>query len=150
MRPCQFLPVLFSAFVISSCSNKKQINPSIDAPAAVTAIAYKDDGRTESFDKFNARFHNDSSFQVSRVEFPIGGKYVDDLVSRIWSADTWEILITPVSAITDTTQYKHSLVRTHSFVTEKFWIDQSGFKVERRFALKGGKWYLVYYDDINL
>jgi hypothetical protein len=41
-------------------------------------------------------------------------------------------------------------VRTDSFVTETFWIDQSGFKVERRFALKDGKWYLVYYDDINL
>ena len=148
MRPCQFLPVLFSAFVISSCGNKRPTNPSINAPA-VTATAYKD-VNAESFDKFNERFHHDSSFQVSRVAFPIGGKYVDDLVSRIWSVDNWEILITPVSAVTDTTQYKHTLVRTDSFVSEKFWIDQSGFSVERRFALKDGKWFLVYYDDINL
>jgi hypothetical protein len=148
MRPCQFLLVLFSAIAICSCTNKKQSNPTINAAAAVTAVTYKETG--ESFDRFNQRFHADSSFQRSRIAFPIGGKFVDDLQSRLWSPDNWEILTTPVSAITDTTQYKHSLVRTDSFVTETFWIDQSGFKVERRFALKDGKWYLVYYDDINL
>jgi len=148
MRPCQFLLVLFSAIAICSCSNKKHDNPAINAPAAVTAATYKETG--ESFEKFNQRFHADSSFQLSRIAFPIGGRFVDDLESRLWSPDNWEVLTTPVSAITDTTQYKHSLVRTDSFVTETFWIDQSGFKVERRFALKDGKWYLVYYDDINL
>jgi len=50
----------------------------------------------------------------------------------------------------DTTECRHSLVMSDSMVTEKFWIDQSGFKVERRFKLKDGKWYLVYYDDINM
>jgi hypothetical protein len=150
MRPCQFVPVLFTALLICSCGKRKHNNPSINAPADLTAATYSDNVYGESFERFNERFHNDSTFQISRVEFPIGGKYVDDLVSRVWSADNWEILITPVSAITDTTHYKHSLVRTDTFVTEKFWIEQSGFKVERRFEKKGGKWYLVYYDDINL
>jgi hypothetical protein len=148
MRPCLILMVLFSAIAFCSCSSKKPSNPAINAPAAVTGTVYKENG--ESFDRFNQRFHADSNFQLSRISFPIGGKFVDDLQSRLWTPDNWEILTTPVSPVTDTTQYKHSLVRTDSFVTETFWIDQSGFKVERRFALKDGKWYLVYYDDINL
>lgn len=148
MRPCQIFAVLFSALVVSYCSTRKQPAPPINSPAAVTAGTYTENG--ESFDRFNERFHSDSGFQLSRIAFPIGGKFVDDLNSRLWSPDNWEILKTPVSATTDTTQYKHSLVRTDSFVTETFWIEQSGFKVERRFAMKHGKWYLVYYDDINL
>src|SRR5687767_11691826 len=108
MRPCQFLPVFFSVLVISSCSNKSPKGESINSPAAVTATAYTENPNAESFDRFNQRFHADSSFQLSRIAFPMGGKYVDDLESRMWSPDNWEMLTTPVSAVTDTTQYKHS------------------------------------------
>jgi len=148
MKPYQFLFLVFGSLVACSRNNKKQMQLPIQAPPTVVAIANTTD--RESFDSFNTHFHSDSLFQVSRIAFPIGGQCVNDIENKKWNRSNWEFVNTPVSLNADTTEYRHSLVMTDTLVTEKFWIDQSGFKVERRFKLKDGKWFLVYYDDINM
>jgi hypothetical protein len=150
MKPYQFLPLILSVLFACNRTNKKQspLPGSIQAPPTVANIA--NTAGMEPFDRFNEHFHSDSTFQISRVAFPIGGQSVNDEENKKWSPKNWEFLKTPVSLNADTTECRHSLTMTDTLVTEKFWIDQSGFKVERRFKLKDGKWYLVYYDDINM
>jgi hypothetical protein len=148
MKPYQFLFLIVSVLVACNRSSKKPAPIPIQAPPGLTNIANQ--AGMESFDEFNSKFHSDSSFQLSRIKFPIGGQCVNDLENTTWSNKNWEFLKTPVSLEVDTLDCRHSLTMTDTLVTEKFWIDQSGFKVERRFRLKNGKWFLVYYDDINM
>ena len=104
----------------------------------------------ETFSTFNERFHRDSSFQLSRIAFPIGGHYAEGEYSHEWTDKNWELLKEPVAETATTQEYKHGFQKTDTTVIEKYWIEESGFKVERRFKKIGGKWYLTYYDEINL
>jgi hypothetical protein len=149
MKPHQFLPLFVSVLFACNRSDNKKAPMPIQAPPTIAALSTNIPG-AESFDSFNTKFHTDSGFQLSRIPFPIDGQCVNDVQNARWSKKNWEFLKTPVSLDPDTTECRHSLTMTDSMVTEKFWIDQSGFKVERRFKLKGGKWFLVYYDDINM
>ena len=135
-----YFVVLIIIFFAISCNSKKLQKNKIDSK--------KD--TVESFQSFNIRFHKDSFFQVSRIAFPIGGKYVDGINNHGWTKQNWKQLKSPVGAPVDTTQYKYRLVKTDSSVVEKFWIDQSGFNIERRFRLKKDKWFLTYFNDVNL
>ena len=147
MKPYQFLLLMSSVLFACGRTNKQPTVTTIQAPPTVVAAHT---AGMESFDSFNNQFHSDSSFQLSRIAFPIGGQVVNDTENATWNRHNWEFLKTPVSLTADTTECRHSLVMTDTLVTEKFWIDQSGFKVERRFKLRDGKWFLVYYDDINM
>lgn len=149
MKPYQLFPLFVSVLFACNSRNNKKASLAIQAPPTIAALGTTIPG-AESFDSFNTRFHTDSGFQLSRIPFPIGGQCVNDVENTHWSKKNWEFLKTPVALDTDTTECRHSLVMSDSMVTEKFWIDQSGFKVERRFRLKNGKWFLVYYDDINM
>jgi hypothetical protein len=148
MKPYQLLPLFVSVLFACKSNTRKQDPLPIQAPPTL-AIANNIAG-AESFDSFNTRFHADSVFQLTRIPFPIDGQCVNDVENSRWSKKNWEFLKTPVSLNADTAECRHSLIMTDTLVTEKFWIDQSGFKVERRFRLRDGKWFLVYYDDINM
>lgn len=104
----------------------------------------------ENFEEFNKKFHSDSIFQVSRVDFPIEGKHVSGFEQYNWTRKNWEFLAIPVSEKTEIGEYEHSLVKTDSLITERFWIPDSGFEVERQFKLIDNKWFLIFYNDINL
>jgi hypothetical protein len=149
MKPYQLLPLFVSVLFACNRSDNKKASMSIQAPPTIASLSTTTPG-AESFDSFNTKFHTDSGFQLSRIPFPIDGQCVNDVENAHWSKKNWEFLKTPVALDADTTECRHSLVMSDSMVTEKFWIDQSGFKVERRFKLKSGKWFLVYYDDINM
>jgi len=139
--------VCFIIFFAFSCSSKKAQKNKLETKKGINSHA-KD--TIESFQSFNVRFHADSFFQISRVAFPIGGKYIDGSNQHSWTRQNWKQLKSPVGSRVDTSQYKYRLIRTDSSVTEKFWIDQSGFNIERRFKLKKDKWFLTYFNDINL
>jgi hypothetical protein len=104
----------------------------------------------ESFETFNIRFHSDSVFQISRINFPLEGKLVDGFEKQNWNSENWKLMKTPVTDKISLSGYKHSLRKTDEEVIEKFWIDNSGFKVERKFKRINGKWFLVFHADINL
>jgi len=106
--------------------------------------------KAENFDQFNKKFHSDSLFQVSRVDFPIDGKHISGFEQYNWTKENWEFLAVPVAEKTEIGEYQHSLVKTDTLITERFWIPDSGFEVERQFKLIDNKWFLIYYNDINL
>ena len=52
-----------------------------------TKVRAKD--TVESFQSFNVKFHADSFFQISRIAFPIGGKYIDGSDQHGWTKQNW-------------------------------------------------------------
>lgn len=106
--------------------------------------------RLENFEEFNRQFHSDSIFQLSRINFPIEGKLIEGFDKQSWTSKNWELMKTPVSKKSSLPNYRHTLNKNDNIVIEKFWIDNSDFIVERRFRIIDGKWFLIYYNDVNL
>ena len=105
--------------------------------------------KTESFNEFNTKFHSDSLFQISRINFPIEGKYVEGFNRKDWSLKNWQMLRKPVGE-NISKEFQISTKISDSIVIEKIWNPNSGFHTEIRFKAIKGKWYLIYFDDINL
>lgn len=122
----------------------KNIEHAVDTTSAKKKIV------VENFEEFNKKFHSDSLFQVSRVDFPIEGKHVSGFEQYSWNRKNWQFQVIPVAEETEIGEYQHSLVKTDTLITERFWIQDSGFEVERQFKLIGNKWFLIYYNDINI
>ena len=138
-------------FAISCKSKKKTAENSDKKPRTETKSSSKiSNSGKESFETFNKKFHNNPSFQMSRINFPLEGVFVDGVKNHKWSKENWEFIQAEVSENPKSEEFEHSLKKTNDMVVEKYWIEDAGFKIERRFKLKDGKWYLVYYDDINM
>ncbi|KRD11447.1 hypothetical protein ASE21_07000 [Flavobacterium sp. Root901] len=104
----------------------------------------------ENFNEFNIRFHTDSIFQLARVNFPIGGKSINGFKKHDWTLKNWEMMKNLVVETSQMKDYKHSLTKSDTLIVEKFWIPESGFEVERKFKRINNKWFLIYYNDVNL
>ena len=114
----------------------------------------------EEFETFYQKFYDDSIFQISRVKFPLPG-YNSNEVSGIpedfaqeqginfdqepffWSKDSWR-LVEPLEK--QDVDIQKALNESDTLVTEKLFIPNSGFLIEKRFErADDGKWYLTYY-----
>ncbi len=104
----------------------------------------------ENFAEFDRRFHSDSLFQMSRITFPLKGKMVDGFDKKDWSAKNWSMMKSLVTENTNGKNYKKQTHFSDTLVTEKIWIENSGFSFERHFKKVNGKWFLVYCEDRNL
>jgi len=152
MKVLTILPVLAFAFISVNCNKVKEeakSNSEIAVKSDSIAKPIKKE-LPENFDEFNKKFHSDSIFQVSRVDFPIEGKHVSGFEQFNWTKKNWQFQVIPVAEKTEIEEYQHSLVKTDTLITERFWIPNSGFEVERQFKLINNKWFLIYYNDINL
>jgi hypothetical protein len=112
MKPYQFLPLLLPVLFACNRSDKEEAPMPIQAPPTIANMP--NNPGAESFDSFNTKFHTDSTFQLSRIPFPIDGQSVNDLENTKWSKRNWEFLKTPVSLNPDTTECRHSLSMTDS------------------------------------
>lgn len=141
----KYFKIIFiaSCLVLISCQNNKEESSALN-------VKDKKIKTIENFDQFDAHFHSDSLFQISRIDFPIEGLSVSGFDKHKWTKENWEFMVVPVSSKNKIGNYEHSLVKTDTLVIERFWIPDSGFEVERQFKLIKDKWFLVYYNDINL
>ncbi|OXA80438.1 hypothetical protein SAMN05444397_102211 [Flavobacterium aquidurense] len=141
----RYSKILFLAafLVLIGCQNKNKKSSDLNKKSAKIETS-------EKFNQFNIRFHSDSIFQISRIDFPIEGLSVSGFDRHKWTKENWEFMIIPVSEKNTIDEYEHSLIKNDSLVIERFWIPDSGFEVERQFKLIRNKWFLVYYNDINL
>lgn len=146
------LSILVLLCLAMSCKSKKKATESNEKqPRTETEKSSEvSNSSKESFETFNRKFHNDRSFQMSRINFPLEGVFVDGVENHKWNKDNWEFIQAEVSENPKSEEFEHSLIKTDDMVVEKYWIEDAGFKIERHFKLKNGKWYLVYYDDINM
>ena len=103
----------------------------------------------ESFDAFYERFHSDSTFQLSRIRFPLKGERIEGDTIKKWKKEDWNLMKTTIYEI-DTAQYRVDYQKTEDTFVQKLWINNSGFKSVYRFKRIDGKWYLVYASEQNL
>lgn len=104
----------------------------------------------EEFYNFDKRFHSDSILQMSRITFPLKGNIVDGFEKKNWSEKEWQILKHSVTEKIEEKDFKKQTSFSDSLVTERIWIENSGFSFERHFKKINGKWFLVYCEDKNL
>ncbi len=136
------LILLLVTFCSFSCNRKREKLENYQIKNTANEI--------ENFDEFNVRFHTDSIFQLARITFPIGGKSINGFEKHEWKLENWEMLKNCVVEKSATKDYKHSLTKSDTLVVEKYWIPESGFEVERKFKRINNKWFLIYYNDVNL
>lgn len=122
---------LIAGIAFSSCTSNKRI------------------ARFENFDEFYGKFHTDSTFQLSRTNFPLKGKKIDSTGEQNWSKENWSMLTIPVYDV-DTAVFKVRYEHSNMVFSQKSWIENSGFSVEHRFELIKRKWFLVYALEVNL
>ncbi len=105
----------------------------------------------EPFDVFFDRFHADSIFQMSRIQFPLPGVNTDHMQMEDtvyhWTESNWEL---HHDFNLDTTDFIVEKNILDSLVVEKIYLENSGFIVERTFKKLEGLWFLVYFKNINL
>lgn len=105
--------------------------------------------KAEDFSTFYEKFHDDLTFQKSRVSFPISGYHMKNGKKVDWDAKNWMF---QKGKITDIKDKKYQVTRKvdNSKVYEKLIIPNSDFLFERTFELKDGKWYLISCTDWTL
>lgn len=109
---------------------------------------------SENFNEFYSKFHSDSLFQVERITFPLKGykRTTDDDPEKIdsvyyWQKNTWEM---HKNITIDSSVFKEEKVVNNNLIIHRVSIPNSGFLIERHFQLINGKWYLIYYKDIDI
>lgn len=103
----------------------------------------------EDFEAFYEKFHQDETFQKERIKFPLKGRYVDVTGEQPWSETEWEMHLQKVTDIAEP-DYDTEIIKKEDLVIDKVKLRDSGFYSERRFRLIKGKWYLVYFETVNL
>jgi hypothetical protein len=126
------LHIALATLVLSACQKKITIAP-ID----------------EDFDAFYDRFHEEEDFQLDRVAFPLEGNLTDDQGTHQWERASWEMHKGKVTEITES-NYDTEIVRKEGEFIDKVKLRDSGFFIERRFERIKGRWYLVYYEKVDL
>lgn len=101
----------------------------------------------EGFDEFYKKFLEDSVFQISRIQFPLGGEKITNDKTSEWSRDNWITMKASVFEI-DTTEFKVEIEKSDSLNTFKVFIPNSGFELIMKFKLIDTRWYLVYCKDM--
>ncbi len=137
-----------SVFIFNKCDFKKVKSDSqVIADKADSTQAKTTDTNTtpEDFDVFYERFHIDSSFQMSRLRFPLKGT---DEFAKEWTPKNWALLKGKIFDV-DTAMFKVDFKKTDTEFMQKAWINSSGFMTECKFELIEGKWYLVYRLEFN-
>ncbi len=102
----------------------------------------------EDFDTFYNRFHEDESFQRTRVRHPLGGMMVEEGEEIAWTRQNFPLMKVRIQEV-DTKEYKVSTKKDATSFTQRVWLEDSEFSSEYKFELIDGKWYLVYVMDVS-
>lgn len=123
----KFLSIIAFVLILFSCSSSK---------------------KTENFNSFLDKFHNDTAFQLSRITFPLeGGRFYEENVTITpWKRDNWELLKVSPKDI-DTSIF--TVVSDSSQTSYSYIIGTLGLKITEHYELVNGEWFLVYYEDIS-
>lgn len=144
----KFMIPIMLCLIIISCNNKKNFifedlnNKNSNIQAA------------EDFNLFYTKFYIDTIFQKQRILKPLKGtiKSIDEddkLIEESWLKN--KITITAKEEFKKVYKnLKTDLIKSDTLIIEKYWIEQSGFSVEKKYILNSGKWFLYSYNITNL
>lgn len=150
------IPIFLSSILFTfSCSNESKKNDeNIESKIEVSSIeknsVKEEKTDSENFEEFNNKFHTDSDFQLSRIKFPLKGELTTSDGISNWTKKNWSFITVKVSEKQKDKEFKYSLRKSESLVIEKYWIEDTGFSIERKFELIDNNWFLVYYNELNV
>lgn len=108
----------------------------------------------EDFKDFYAKFHEDTSYQMKHIEFPVKGlpQDVDSTTLAeddfFYTRDVWQIH-KPIDFTDGEFQREFRLLSDRMIIEDIIKSDKT-FSLERRFAKKSdAEWYLIYYIAPN-
>ena len=112
----------------------------------------------ESFDLFYKRFYSDKDFQKERIQLPLEGGIKawseSNDTTIIFEQWTSQSLVGGVSNKDSLIKYypnvRWNIEKKDTVVFEKYWLENSGFFINRNFRLVHNKWYLYLYEISNL
>jgi hypothetical protein len=134
----------------SQCNRKasptvenKPINKSVTKKEIVTKPSGK---KTEKFESFYDKFHSDSLYQISRVQFPLKGQQIHLKKSSSWKKENW-LMIKARAGEIDRNEYNVKILRKDDSYFEGIYCKNCAFSFEMEYKLINGKWYLVYLQE---
>ena len=106
-----------------------------------------------NFERFYERFHTDSLFQISRIQFPLPGLPSNPTAAQLdgeqhfHTLDDWRMhRLIDFDTEPGVTQNIESF---GDIVNERICVNNT-FCQLRRFYLREDGWYLIHYDDLNM
>lgn len=90
MKFAKQIIVILVVFAFVSCKQDNE-KPNLNSQIENKVVKSKTE-LAENFEEFNKKFHSDSIFQISRVDFPIEGKHVAGFEQYNWNRKNWEFL----------------------------------------------------------
>jgi hypothetical protein len=122
----------------------------IFAASALYTYSSKVKTAGEDFNTFYEQFLTDSTFQLSRINFPLEGlpasaSKADFMNGYFWTADNWDIHI---KIDYEADGYQRNMTELDGYIREIL-VHSQGWGLERRFMQVDGKWQLIYYSAPN-
>lgn len=143
--------IIVFAFFISllsmSCKKKQSQETS---PITTGSEEQVESAIPSDFEVFFEQFHQDTSFQKSRISFPLRGKISSEdgtITDYVYNQENW-IVHKPYDDMGGTFQRSYS--ETLGIITEKIQTVNAPYRMLRRFAKLGGEWNLIYYESMGL
>ncbi|MEO1627576.1 MAG: hypothetical protein AAFV25_20665 [Bacteroidota bacterium] len=142
-------------FVVMQYQEKQQIEPA-DPIVADDATASSEEEATSippDFFQFYTRFHEDSSYQLSHIRFPLQGlpPNVDSLTlvsgQFRWTADNWTVHKPFDTMEGEFQQYFDGF--GPDMVVERIQHKSGAYGMQRRFARFEDGWQLIFYAAMN-
>ena len=120
----------------------------------------------EDFVQFSKLFYTDSLFQMSRIKFPLKGErnidvpitasnIMGDSIIVGWKKKDWRMLTNTYFSNNDSVmiigsdKYIRKTNISNKSAIVYTYIEDSGFSVREKFALKKGKWYLIFFSTLS-
>jgi hypothetical protein len=102
------------------------------------------------FIEFYNNFHADSTFQMSRIVFPLAGLVQEGdsiltLVEMQWQKEDWKIH-KPFNNYNGT--FERNFINNSGLISETLIGNEGMFSLEKRYSKLAGEWHLIYYQGI--
>jgi hypothetical protein len=113
----------------------------------------KSDEGLQDFPAFYERFHEDSTFQLERITFPLQGlpERADSITlarnNFRWSKESW--IIQQPFDLSNSEFEQEFLPISDDLIIEKLSHKKWGLAITRRFARLDDGWHLIYYSGLN-
>lgn len=136
----QLYLITFSLFIIS-CAHQTD-NAIEQTEASVATVELSDE-----FLDFYAKFHEDSTFQISHIQFPLQTKGTDPSGNLTIAKEDW-VINKPIDLSEGFFEQEYVPVGDNLLI-EYINHTSAPLYMERRFAKLMDEWKLIYYTDLR-
>lgn len=136
------LAICFYLFSAIACKQNAPVENAIENSEETDTLS-------RDFVEFYRTFHNDSTYQLSHIAFPLSG-IMQDTAGRdsavVWNADTWKL---HKEVVPDEFWSVDFTIPLENVVIEFIHAKDGSFWMERRFAKIDSHWNLIYYGGLK-